>query len=318
MRPISDLTPLFLASALLGSSAWAGPAPRTGNSGLPNALAEIQALTVELTATRSELAATQAELTLTESALDATVIELSLTKDVLADTEDALEAEQQRYRVPRTGQKSCWQAATLDPEDAHDTVPCAGTGQDGDSRAGLAPPANRFIDNGDGTITDSFTRLVWTIRADCGDELSWDQAVDLAGRLNGQANTNLCSLRDGSTAGAWRLPNVNELLSLVDFEAPFEELDGFIGGADGYFWSSTTFALPPDFNMNGLVYSCQSRGYGLNMPVRFNDAYAVRVDSGEIHRVPCVIDGFKNGTPDLNGWRGPRFLAVRNPSGPSK
>src|SRR5713226_3197712 len=52
---------------------------------------------------------------------------------------------------PATGQTTCW--------DANDVViPCAGTGEDGDIRAG-APLA--YADNGDGTITDLNTGLMW-------------------------------------------------------------------------------------------------------------------------------------------------------------
>src|SRR5215510_10778276 len=52
---------------------------------------------------------------------------------------------------PATGQTTCWDSSgTL--------IPCAGTGQDGDTRAG-APLA--YTDNGDGTITDDDTGLMW-------------------------------------------------------------------------------------------------------------------------------------------------------------
>jgi len=62
-----------------------------------------------------------------------------------------------------------------------------------------------------------------------------------------------CGLSDGSSAGNWRLPNVNELLSLIDrayFEpalsdaagtARWADGDAFSGVHDSDYWSSTTY-----------------------------------------------------------------------------
>src|SRR5262249_16276739 len=54
-------------------------------------------------------------------------------------------------RLPGTGQRSCW-------NNGGSIIPCAGTAQDGDTRAGADLA---YIDNGDGTITDVNTKLVW-------------------------------------------------------------------------------------------------------------------------------------------------------------
>ncbi len=57
--------------------------------------------------------------------------------------------------------------------------------------------------------TDNFTGLVWLKRANCfGEELDALTSAEVLAR--GQ-----CGLNDGSKAGDWRLPNVNELESLV-------------------------------------------------------------------------------------------------------
>ena len=52
---------------------------------------------------------------------------------------------------PATGQMTCW-------DRLGSVIPCAGTGQDGDLRKG-APLS--YTDNGDGTITDNNTGLMW-------------------------------------------------------------------------------------------------------------------------------------------------------------
>ena len=44
-------------------------------------------------------------------------------------------------------------------------IPCAGTGQDGDIQAGATLS---YTDNGDGTITDNNTGLMWEKKSDDG------------------------------------------------------------------------------------------------------------------------------------------------------
>ena len=53
-------------------------------------------------------------------------------------------------QLPRTGQTACWNAGGI-------AVACAGTGQDGDIRAGAAWPTPRFTDNGDRIASDWLT-----------------------------------------------------------------------------------------------------------------------------------------------------------------
>ena len=127
-------------------------------------------------------------------------------------------------------------------------------GDDGYHEAGIPRPATRFVDNGDGTVTDNLTGLIWLQNADCttcysGDPAStnartWDAAVTSAHNL---AN-GFCGLSDGSAAGDWRLPNILELLSIVDFgsTSPFDTFaDPY--GTDG---STRLFTGPNGVNHN--------------------------------------------------------------------
>jgi uncharacterized membrane protein len=139
--------------------------------------------------------------------------------------------------VPASGQTDCW--------DEHGMpVDCAGTGQDGDGRAGfVVDPWPRFTDDGDGTVKDNLTGLVWLENADCFGARPWAEALSDANTLASGA----CGLTDGSVAGDWRLPNIKELESLVDFNRSFPALstghpfDGVVADSDVYYWSSTTF-----------------------------------------------------------------------------
>ena len=107
--------------------------------------------------------------------------------------------------LPRTGQIKCYNTAGTE-------IACAGTGQDGDKLAGVAWSNPRFTDNGNGTVTDNLTGLIWLKNANCFADQAWQSALDSANRLA----SGSCGLSDGSAVGGWRLPNINELESLVD------------------------------------------------------------------------------------------------------
>ena len=66
---------------------------------------------------------------------------------------------------------------------------------------------NDFLRNGDGTITDRATGLMWA-RADSGKSMNWSEALAWTQSMNRQ---NYLGHRD------WRLPNAKELQSLVDY-----------------------------------------------------------------------------------------------------
>jgi hypothetical protein len=138
--------------------------------------------------------------------------------------------------VPQTGQTTCWQIGD-------GPIDCPGTGQDGDIQAGVAWPVPRFTDNHDGTVTDNLTALIWLQNADCfGPFIAWTQALTLANTLV----SGTCGLTDGSVAGDWRLPNLKEMLSLIDygqFNPALPAGHPFLNvptTGTGDYWSSTT------------------------------------------------------------------------------
>jgi hypothetical protein len=107
-------------------------------------------------------------------------------------------------RLAKGAQTTCY-------NDAGTSVACAGTGQDGELRAGLA----RFdVDNGDGTITDHLTGLMWEKLSDDGSIHDKD-----TGYLNhAGAFVKIDALNSAAFAGHndWRLPNRRELDSIID------------------------------------------------------------------------------------------------------
>jgi hypothetical protein len=107
--------------------------------------------------------------------------------------------------VPKTGQSTC-------SAENGQTIDCPGTGQDGEFQFGVAWPSPRFSDNADGTVTDRLTGLVWLKDAHCFLSNNWGNTLSNCRNLqDGQ-----CGLSDGSVVGDWRMPNANELFSLLD------------------------------------------------------------------------------------------------------
>jgi hypothetical protein len=83
---------------------------------------------------------------------------------------------------------------------------------------GTNMPTQRFVDNGDGTVTDSVSKLMWmrcalgqSFKSDtctgAAGALSWPQAQRQAQRLNQQAQ---------AFYNDWRVPTLRELASITD------------------------------------------------------------------------------------------------------
>lgn len=154
----------------------------------------------------------------------------------------ALTAHPATVQLPRTGQSTCYNEHGV-------IVPCVGTGQDGDVRAGANPPSPRFTDNRNGTVTDNLTGLIWLKDANCTETvggisrmdglLNWPSALTWSNNL---ASGN-CGLSDESRAFDWRLPNINELRSLVDYARHDPALPlghPFVNVQSIWYWSSTS------------------------------------------------------------------------------
>jgi hypothetical protein len=118
-------------------------------------------------------------------------------------------------------------------------IACSGTGQDGELLKGVA---RSYTDNGNGTITDNSTGLIWQKQDDAVTR-NWALALTYC-------NTNAAGL----PGTGWRLPNVYELYTLVDFgvaAAPFINLTYFPATQSNVYWSSTS--RPGSFTVALLV-----------------------------------------------------------------
>lgn len=160
--------------------------------------------------------------------------------------------------------------------------------QDELEKAQPAPPQEfasqnrRFKDNGDGTLLDKTTGLIWLKNANCAvffkDDSSiknsrpWHEARVAAFKLS----DGFCGLSDKSKPGDWRLPEREELLGIARHpedkdnwaaKEAFNDIQSF------YYWSSSIGDLYPDFAFYvSLTYGMDNYAFQLNsfhvLPVR--------------------------------------------------
>jgi hypothetical protein len=156
---------------------------------------------------------------------------------------------QPQGKAPKTGQTTCYDAGGS-------VIACAGTGQDGESQNGLA---RSFTDNGDGTITDNNSGLMW-------EKLSDDDSIHDKDTTYTWANafaSKVATLNGASFAGYsdWRMPSTAELETLKNFGAVSPAVyPAFNTGCmatctvttcsctqSAYYWSSTTYQNGPSY-----------------------------------------------------------------------
>jgi hypothetical protein len=123
----------------------------------------------------------------------------------------------------------------------------------------------RFVDNANGTVTDTRTGLIWEQKTDDGGDrdmnntYTWQEALDYCNTLNLAGQTD------------WRLPNFKELASLADLSRCKPFIDPIfrnytVWSDSSYYWSSTTYAHYEDrawivdFRYGGDSYGSKSHG----------------------------------------------------------
>ena len=108
---------------------------------------------------------------------------------------------------------------------------------------------NNFIDNEDGTVTDTSTGLMWQ-QATAPGGYTWQQALFYCENLilnNDGEWTSGTANASGARYDDWRLPNINELHSIIDFTRCYPSIDTeyFPNTQSSYYWTSTTWADYP-------------------------------------------------------------------------
>jgi hypothetical protein len=164
--------------------------------------------------------------------------------------------------------------------------------------------SNNFIDNKDGTASDTGTGLMWA-QAPPAELFTWREALAYC------ENFTLAGYHD------WRLPNRNELQSLVDYGRRNPSIDTafFPDTVPSYYWSSTTVGYDPSSTWgvefaNGNVadgfktyFSGVRYGYGYLRPVRGNLCGSLCDTDGDTvcNDVDNCIDTYNPGQQDADG-----------------
>ncbi|MEW6142049.1 MAG: DUF1566 domain-containing protein [Chloroflexota bacterium] len=172
---------------------------------------------------------------------------------------------------------------------------------------------NDFVDNGDGTITDRATGLMWS-KADSGSGMDWESALAWVQTRNAE---NCLGYND------WRLPDAKELQSIVDYTrspsatssaaiAPIftcTQIINELNQADyPYYWTGTTlgYAARPPVGIPGEgVYIAFGRALG----------HMARGSGGgwmDVHGAGAQRSDPKTGNPAaFSTGRGPQSDAIR-------
>ena len=94
-----------------------------------------------------------------------------------------------------------------------------------------------YADNQDGTVTDTATGLMWQ-QATAPGKYTWHRALQYC------ENLTLAGQSD------WRLPNMRELQSIVNYGRVNPSIDPIFGAESGWYRSSSTYVSSPNFAWN--------------------------------------------------------------------
>ena len=167
---------------------------------------------------------------------------------------------------------------------------------------------NQFVDNGDSTITDEATDLMWA-QADSGSGLNWEEALTWVQEKNTE---NYLGYND------WRLPNAKELQSIVDYSRSPDttgsaaidplftctQITNPNGQADyGFYWTSTTHVGQ---SPEGIIDGNDANYVAFGRAMGYMDNTWV-----DVHGAGCQRSDPKSGNPaDYPYGRGPQGDAI--------
>ncbi len=173
---------------------------------------------------------------------------------------------------------------------------------------------NDFSNNGDGTVTDRATGLMWP-KADSGEGMDWEDALAWVQQKNGE---NYLGHDD------WRLPNAKELQSIVDytrapaatnsaaiapvFDATMIVDEGGLANCPWYWTSTTHLDGPPDSLGASAVYIAFGEALGYMETPPFSGNYQLL----DVHGAGAQRSDPKVGDP--GNWpygRGPQGDVIR-------
>jgi hypothetical protein len=165
-------------------------------------------------------------------------------------------AEVQGYQLPDTGQTECY-------DNNGNVLDCGGTFYGEDAQWIGAQPA--YQDNGDGTVTDLNTGLMW--QQDGGNFGTWQDA------------RNICIAQTLGGYNDWRVPGRRELVSIVNYGRldPAINTDLFPATASLSYWSNTEIVA---LRLNPYYVWVVNFASGVVIPTERNVKHYVRCVRG--------------------------------------
>lgn len=160
------------------------------------------------------------------------------------------------FKLPDTGQTNCYDALGTE-------IPCIDTGQDGEY---IINPLS-FTDNGDGTVTDNNTGLMWQ-KDENPTTYNWYQSSGTYDSNYNPGSTDVCGSLNLGSYSDWHLPTKKELITIVDYSIPYPGptiMTAYFPNAyASNYWSSTTVANSTLYPGSALGVSFGGGGVSIN------------------------------------------------------
>lgn len=165
---------------------------------------------------------------------------------------------------------------------------------------------NRFVDNGDGTVSDLATGLMWA-KTDSAQPMNWQQALAYCNKFN------LAGHHD------WRLPNAKELQSIVDYHrapdatepaqrGPAIDPIFALSNPQGWEWTGTTHLDGPFIGTRAVYIAFgEATGY-------MRDRFSGERELFDVHGAGAQRSDPKSGDPNSPRWAqgfGPQGDVIR-------
>ncbi|MCK4792923.1 MAG: DUF1566 domain-containing protein [Desulfobacteraceae bacterium] len=141
-------------------------------------------------------------------------------------------------------------------------------------RGGQPVSSGNLVDNGNGMVTDTSTGLMWQ-QATAG-EMDWESAISYC------ENLSLAGHND------WRLPNIKELHSIVDYSKWRPTIDTlyFPNTVSSHYWSATT-----NSSLTHIAFGVYFEYGGIGNTSKYTTNYVRAVRGGE----PSITMTYPNG-----------------------
>ena len=184
--------------------------------------------------------------------------------------------------LPDTGQHKCY-------DNSGNKISCPSPestmAQDGSYDAAQGKVQQFFIDDGNGTVIDNNTGLMW-MKATA--DITEDNIIDTSDRVRWQAARDYCENLNFAGYDDWRLPGVIELAAIIDYSRYRPAINLIFSSASAYYWSAT-----PDAYSNNYTWG-----------VNFDYGSGYVQEKSSLNYIRCVrgeLSEFRNYTDHRDG-----------------